>query len=231
MVPGEKNRLDTCHTHKSAAIYTPWILKLYDWWVLGISNQFAWECPTHPVLLPFFQSHIGSRHMDVGVGTGFYLAHTGIKPTTEVTLLDINLHSLAAAIARCKQKNTQSIQHNVLLPLPFSRDVMFDSISLFYLLHCLPGTFNEKENVIFHLKNHLAPDGILYGATILGEEAKHNWFGKKLIQLYNKKGIFGNQYDRIEELEKMLERHFRNVEIWQHGRVALFTARQAKQDQ
>lgn len=65
-------------TEAGASVYSPAVLKLYDWWVLGLSNRFAWECPTKTVLLPFFKEHIGQRHLDVGVGTGFYLAHAGL---------------------------------------------------------------------------------------------------------------------------------------------------------
>ncbi len=35
-------------------IYTPFTLKLYDWWVLSISNSYAWHCPTKEILLPYF---------------------------------------------------------------------------------------------------------------------------------------------------------------------------------
>ena len=208
------------NTQKNAAIYTPLILKLYDWWVLGISNRFAWECPTRDILLPFFRRYISSRHLDVGVGTGFYLANTKFPPYAEVVLLDVNVNSLEAASRRLQHVKTQCIQHDVMLPLP--QQMEFDSISLFYLLHCLPGKFNEKENVIINLKRQLSSKGILYGATILGEEANHNQFGRKLIKLYNRKGIFGNQSDTAEELKTMLERHFRTVEICRYGKVALF---------
>ena len=58
----------------SARYYTPLFLRLYDVFVLWFSNRFAWRCPTPTVLLPFFKAHIGTEaHMDVGVGTGYYL--------------------------------------------------------------------------------------------------------------------------------------------------------------
>jgi hypothetical protein len=60
-------------TAPGAAIYTPIVLKLYDWWVLEVSNRLAWRCPTSTVLLPFFAAHVGARHLDVGVGTGYYV--------------------------------------------------------------------------------------------------------------------------------------------------------------
>ena len=63
------------NTDDGAKIYTPLTLKLYDWWVLGVSNRLAWGCPTKEHLLPHFLEHLGNNHLDIGVGTGFYLTH------------------------------------------------------------------------------------------------------------------------------------------------------------
>jgi SAM-dependent methyltransferase len=214
---------ESTSTERGAAVYTPLTLKLYDWWVLGVSNRFAWQCPTDTVLLPFFRKHMGRRHLDVGVGTGFYLAHAGVSPGTQLSLMDLNDNSLQAA-ARRSGLQAACIRHDIMQPLPLSPDTMFDSVSLFYLLHCLPGTIADKEKAIIHLKAHLAPSGVLYGATILGDGAGHNWLGKRLMALYNRKGIFGNKTDSLDALAAMLRQHFADVNVRQQGKVALFTA-------
>ena len=74
-------------------------------------------------------------------------------------------------------------------------DERYDSISLFYLLHCLPGPLAAKAEKFARLKHKLQPDGVLFGATILWDEAGHNGFGRVLMNIYNKKGIFGNHHD------------------------------------
>jgi hypothetical protein len=99
---------------------------------------------------------------------------------------------------------------------------------MFYLLHCLPGTFVEKQKVIVNLMRHLAPDGVLYGATILGDTVNHNGFGRVLMRAYNGKGIFCNREDTLPMLRKMLESLFQQVDISLHGKVALFTVKLAK---
>ncbi|MGL4604270.1 MAG: class I SAM-dependent methyltransferase, partial [Iodobacter sp.] len=176
------------NTEQGAAIYSRLVLKLYDWWVLGISNRLAWKCATKQVLLPFFKQYIGQRHLEVGVGTGYYLHNASLPASQHITLMDLNPNSLDAASARLNRSSTQLIRHDVMTALPAQKNGAFDSISLFYLLHCLPGTLSEKSVIFEHLKHHIKPDGVIYGATILGTSANHNRFGQKLMMIYNKKG-------------------------------------------
>jgi SAM-dependent methyltransferase len=213
-------------TDQGAAIYSPLVLKLYDWWVLGISNRHAWQCSTGAVLLPFFRQHLGSCHLDVGVGTGFYPARAGLPSTARLTLLDLNPGSLRAAQRRVMHRSTQIVRHDVMHPLPGRVGKSMDAISLFYLLHCLPGTMANKAQVFGHLKANLAPGGVLYGATILGDEAGHNGFGRKLMAIYNRKGIFCNRRDTRDGLELALRQHFARVDVRVEGKVALFEARE-----
>ncbi|EHC89260.1 SAM-dependent methyltransferases YbcY [Salmonella enterica subsp. enterica serovar Rubislaw str. A4-653] len=77
------------HTQQSGAkVYNPFTLSLYDWWVLNISNKYAWKCPTDTRLLPFFLHHMGETHLDIGVGTGYYLKHA--PATHAISLMDLN---------------------------------------------------------------------------------------------------------------------------------------------
>jgi SAM-dependent methyltransferase len=208
-----------------AAVYSPLTLKLYDAWVLGVSNRFAWQCPTREVLQPFFDRNVGPQHLDVGVGTGYYLANANLPDTTHVTLLDLNPSSLRAARQRFGRADTQTLQHDVFKPLDASQHQRYDSISLFYLLHCLPGTLADKAAVFANLKLCLKPGGVLFGATILGDAAGHNGFGRKLMAVYNKKGIFGNRSDTVADLRRALEQHFAQVSIEVVGKVALFSSK------
>lgn len=215
----------TPDTQAGAAVYSPWVLKLYDWWVLGISNRWAWRCSTTDVLLPFYRRHIGARHLDVGVGTGFYLEHAGFEPDQHLALLDLNENSLSAAAARLGRADVSWFVQDIMQPLTALGDRKYDSIALFYLLHCLPGEMADKARVFDNLKAHLAEGGVVYGATILGDAAGHRGLGRKLMDVYNKKGIFGNRADTLEGLEQALRNHFAEVEITQHGKVACFVAR------
>lgn len=206
----------------SAAVYSPLTLALYDAWVLQLSNRFAWRCPTRTELLPFYERHLGRRHLDVGVGTGYYLAHCARARGSSITLMDINVASLRAASQRIKALEPKTVVHNVFTPIESAE--RYDSISLFYLLHCLSGSVEEKSQVFSNLKACLAPGGTLYGATILGQGVAHNGFGRKLMDVYNAKGIFGNREDSAQAFTQALEGMFGSVETRVVGCVLLFAA-------
>ncbi|WP_449567258.1 class I SAM-dependent methyltransferase [Lelliottia nimipressuralis] len=211
------------HTDNGTKIYTPLTLKLYDWWVLNISNQFAWKCPTEQYLLPHFLKNLGHKHLDIGVGTGYYLTHA--PSDCKISLMDLNTASLNAASVRARNSQIlQKINHDVFDPYPVHLNNQFDSISMFYLLHCLPGSMPDRGPIIENAKMALTDDGVLYGATNLGEGVRHNGFATKLMHTYNRKGIFSNFQDSKDELEIILSNHFKTVDITVKGTVALFSA-------
>jgi len=214
-------------TGPGAAVYSPLVLRLYDAWVLGFSNRWAWSCSTRSVLLPFYRKHVGARHLEVGVGTGYYPAHVEAdgSGSGQLTLLDMNEHCLVAAANRLGRRGIRLIAHDVMKKPARLAGEHYDSIALFYLLHCLPGGMAEKSRIFGNLKNNLSPDGIMFGATVLGDDAKHNLVGKILIKKYNKKGIFNNRTDSVDNLRRALCRHFAEVHVEQQGVIALFSAR------
>lgn len=217
-------------TREGAAVYSPVVLKLYDLWVLGVSNRWAWECPTREVLLPFFREHLSANHLDVGVGTGFYLKNSSLDSEQKVALLDLNPNSLEAArravLAQQPRLQPLVLQEDILRPQGALGAHRFDSMSLFYLLHCLPGTMSDKADAVFGaLAPHLNPQGMIYGATLLGDASNHNGLGRRLMAVYNKKGIFSNRSDTAHDLQTALSRYFEGVSLRVHGRVALFCAR------
>jgi SAM-dependent methyltransferase len=215
-------------------IYSPLILSLYDWWVLWISNTYAWKCPTESTLLPLLRSTLGRRHLDIGVGTGYFLANTlKESPCKEITLLDLNPKTLAASQRRITSAVGSDVYVDAViadasLPFPLPETRQFDSISLYYLLHCMPGPLEHKVAVFTSVRKHLALGGVLVGATILGREARRNWFAEGLMRLYNEKGIFDNWEDTKEGFEMALKKEFDEVEAWVIGRVLLFKARKLR---
>ena len=203
-------------------IYTPLALKFYNLYVLRFSNRFIWHCKSK-CILEFYNKNITANHLDVGVGTGYFLDHAQFpssKPS--VALLDLNNHCLQCTSKLLSRYQPKIYHANIFQPLTMI-DQKFDSIGLNYVLHCLPGSFTQKSNVISNLKSLLTKNGILFGSTILAKDQTHNWLGSKLLTIYNKKGIFDNWKDDRFGLEEMLNQHFFNVEIKVMGTVAFFT--------
>lgn len=211
-------------TRKGAAAYTPLTLALYDLAVLGLSNRFVWQCDSH-VLLDFYNQHISDRHLDIGVGTGYFLDRCRFPSTTpKIALFDLNPHSLAKSAKRLRRYDPSCYLGNALQRIDIGMSG-FGSISLNYLLHCLPGTLASKSVVFEHVKPLLKDGGVIFGSTILGEGVRHNPLAKQLIKIYNAKGIFSNLSDRQSDLESGLKAHFDEHTIKIAGCVALFSAR------
>jgi SAM-dependent methyltransferase len=207
------------------AVYTPLTLALYDVVVLRFSCRFAWRCPSAE-MLDFYNRHVGARHLDVGVGTGFFLDKcTWPVAQPEVTLLDLNRHSLDAAATRTRRYRPRVVQASVLDPIELGGS-QFDSIAMNFLLHCLPGPAQQKAaTVARHLAPYLMPGGVLFGSTILGVGVRHNPLGRRLMRAYNKKGIFSNVEDDVTGVERGLATALADVHIAVRGTVALFSAR------
>lgn len=113
-------------------------------------------------------------------------------------------------------------------PWPIRVTRNFDSISLVYLLHCLAGPVSDKADIFRHLKEHLEDGGTLFGATVLGKGVRHNWAGRWLMRIYNRKGIFGNLDDGAEVFLEVLKECFDDVEARVEGVVLVFAARGAR---
>ncbi|BBM03144.1 class I SAM-dependent methyltransferase [Microbulbifer sp. GL-2] len=218
----------TKEVEQGQAVYSKSVLWLYDLWVLGLSNRFIWQCPT-PSILKHFDKYITSNHLDVGVGTGYFLDRCHF-PTSDVRLglMDLNQNSLDVSAARAARYNPLQFRCNVLDEINIAAD-KFDSISLNYLLHCLPGKLPEKLSAVEHVSTLLSESGVVFGSTILSKGIHRNAAAKKLMAIYNKKGIFSNMEDSKDDLEAYLASGFNEYQIEVKGCVALFSAKGKRQ--
>ncbi len=215
-------RCDASAIARAHAVYTPFALSFYDVIVHGLSNRFAWACPTS-IITDLYRRNLTPNHLEAAVGTGFFLDRAG-GSFDRLVLLDINTHCLTRAAKRLRRFGPECREANLLAPLPFELPP-FNSVGLTYVLHCLPGSTSEKVAAIDHLKLVLAEDAVLFGATILGAGVSPTAPARVLLDLYNKKGVFNNREDDLRSLTEGLERRFDTVEIAQNGLVALFRAR------
>lgn len=225
-----------------AAIYTPWVLRFYDLVVLWLSNVVLWKCSSSEHLAPLYRSGFRRRHLDVGVGTGYFPAEAlkragGAGRKQELTLVDLNQTCLDTAGQRVRaaaRSVSGAVRVTTLVgdargPLPLEAGERFDSISLFYLLHCIPGPGRAKWAVFDTMAERLADDGVLVGATVLGEaDGRAGLLARLVMRLYNRWAIFGNQSDSQAVLVDGLRRSFAEVEAWTEGTVLLFRAQKPR---
>lgn len=205
------------------AVYSNLVLAIYDFYVLGISNHLIWKCPTQ-WLLDNYNENVSGKHLDVGVGTGYLLDKCQFPITEpEITLLDLNQNSLDVTAKRIGRHQPNSYRHNVFEPMPFDGQ-QFDSIGMNYLLHCLPGTMESKSVVFDNLLEVLNPGGVIFGSTLVADEEMQGWAARKLMTIYNRKGIFCNSEDSTKALEKILSERFSDYSIDRVGCAAIFSA-------
>lgn len=206
------------------AVYTPGVLRLYDLLVLGLSNRFIWKCPT-PRLVAHYDAHVSGSHLDVGVGTGYFLDRCRFPVVTpRVALMDLNENALRFAARRIARYAPEIYRRNVLEPIRFEAEP-FDSVGVNYLLHCLPGAITEKAVVFDHLKPLMTEGAVLFGSTLLQGDARRSAAARRLMAFYNGKGVFSNECDDLDGLRSALEARFRDVSIETVGCAALFSAR------
>lgn len=208
---------------RGAAVYSRRVLSFYDLFVVHLSNTVAWRCHRN-CMTALYDELMGARHLDVGPGTGWYLAHARRPVDGQVTLMDLNANSLESARARLAESQPSTVVADVLEPLPDGLGP-FDSIGANYLFHCVPGTWAEKGIAFGQLAERLAPGGAVFGGTILGRGVHHNAVGRRLMAIYNDKGIFHNDEDDLAGLERVLGEHFADVAVEVVGTVALFRGR------
>lgn len=209
--------------HAGQAVYSRRTLPLYDLVVLGVSNRFVWKCPTARLEAHYAQ-HLSANHLDVGVGTGYFLDRCRFPvEQPRVALMDLNPNSLDHAARRIARYQPQTWQRNVLEPIAFV-DEPFDSVGINYLLHCLPGSIADKAVVFDHLRPLMKPGARLFGATLLQAGVPRSAAARALMALYNRQGIFANRADDLAGLRRELERRFSAVSVEVVGCAALFSA-------
>lgn len=206
--------------HAGQRHYTPTFLRIYDLLVLGLFTRI-WRCPNRR-LVAHYRRHIGRRHLDVGPGTGYFLRRAGLQADVDVTLLDPNPNVLAHAGRRLAPRAVTLWEADVRAPLTGVDP--FDSVALNYVLHCLPGPMSRKADAIGHLAAVLHPDGVLFGATVLGTPELHTPVSRLALRSNNRRGIFDNHADTMDGLRAVLGRSFDTVAGEVVGSVAVFAA-------
>lgn len=205
------------------AIYSRRLLRWYDFIVLTVSNRWIWRCPT-ATILDWYNDHVSANHLDIGVGSGYFLDRCRF-PTSEprITLLDLNPNCLEVAASRIHRYEPTTVTADVLQPFAAAGSP-FHSVGINYLLHCLPGDLSQKSRLFDHIEAHLAPNGVIFGSTLLGSGVERSWMARRLAAFYNRRRVFSNAHDSLADLRQSLQSRFDRVRMETRGCVALFSA-------
>ena len=211
---------------KAAKVYSKSLLWIYDFFVYKLATPYMLHCPQY-LIQAHYDKNIRHKHLDVGVGTGCLIKDCKeFKKIKRLGIMDLNPNSLEKSKCVLKEKQPEVYQANILEPF-VTTNIAFDSIGINYLLHCVPGSFEEKEVIFLNLKDHLAPNGIVFGCSVLGKDTREALHTRLFLKLYQFIGIFNNAKDTKIGLENALSKHFTYIEVQVVGSVALFRASDA----
>jgi SAM-dependent methyltransferase len=146
-----------------------------------------------------------------------------VESSLQLTILDPNPNVLRHVTQRLRDVPITAVEADVLKPLPVAGP--FASVGLNAVLHCLPGPPEYKEAALRNIAAVLAPDGVLFGATVLGRSGNHTWAGRRVLTVFNRQGGFDNLDDSVAWLRAALGRSFESVEVSEVGSLAVFVAR------
>lgn len=206
-----------------STVYSRPMLAVYDIVVLGLLTRLLWRCPASQGI-QLYNENVSANHLDVGVGTGYFLEHCRF-PTEKprVALLDLSQSSLTVAARRLKRYEPKVYQANV-LELIAIEGTKFDSIGLTALLHCLPETIKIKGVSFDHLKALMNPGGVLFGCTVLAKGIKKNWLTQRALKWLNAHGLLSSLEDDLGDLKDELAKYFQNSHVKVVGYMAFFRA-------
>jgi 2-polyprenyl-3-methyl-5-hydroxy-6-metoxy-1,4-benzoquinol methylase len=211
-------------TRSGHTVYSRAMLAFYDFCVLGFLCRFMWRCPSRH-LLDLYNQHVTSNHLDVGVGTGYFLDHCQFPTDTpRIALIDLNTNSLEVTSRRLSRYYPVTYHRDVLEPINTGAEP-FDSVAINGLLHCLPGTMRTKSVVFDHLKPLLNPGGVIFGCTILNKGVKKSRPAQWTMNCLNRQKVFTNLDDDLQDLEKELSQRFQDNDVKVIGCMALFWGR------
>jgi hypothetical protein len=208
------------------AFYTRRSLAVYDLAILGYFSRVAWRCPAGRIV-DHYNGHVSGNHLDVGVGTGYFLDHCKFPNPPErprLALMDLNISCLDVASKRVARFDPELIEANVLEPITYDGDP-FDSVGLNYVLHCLPGDMGSKAVALDHLIALANPGAWLFGATLLHDGVDRNWFARKVMDRNNSHGIFSNSNDSLDGLRTVLSDRLSDSSVAVVGCVGIFAGR------
>ena len=239
-------------TETSASVYSERNLSIYDNLVWKFNSPALWRIRKRDIT-NLYESSTGQNHCEIAVGTGLFLRdfirdqEKSSMHLSQLTLMDLNENTINVASKRIslealkvgKEIQFSSELVDITQPesIPDYLKGLYDSVAANFLFHCLHGeglTCPNKYNAFNNIASLVNPDhGIFFGSTVLGKEllddAETAGRGAvNIIKNFNEVGIFGNEGDTMQDLEKILRELFHEVDVYRLGYCGVWKASKPK---
>jgi hypothetical protein len=216
--------LIAARTRRSQRYFNSLTLFFYDFILYGIVSRFAWGSSTQR-LDAHYRTYASANHLEVGVGTGYLLNRVVFASNRpRVALMDLSVACLERARRKVARHAPAIYIQNLLEPVRAAIPA-FDSISVNYVMHCIPGGFKEKGVALAHLAPLLSAQGVLSGTTVLSEGVAKNLLARPAMWLLNLLGVFNNRRDSAQDLKIFPAQNFQVLEFEVVGVTAYFAVR------
>lgn len=211
----------TSAVHDAIKAYTRPNLKIYDAVTMGFLAHAVWRCPSS-LFVNHYDSLVSPNHAEIGVGTGYCLDRSR-SHIERLALFDLNPNCLDFARKRLARFQPTAHVRNVLDPV-YSGAGPFTSIALGGVLHCLPGSMQDKGRVFDNVKPILARHSVVFGYTLVSDPGVLSPTAKLVRALLNSTGVINNYDDTSNGLRRELEQRFDSVVVTRAGAFAFFIA-------
>ena len=220
-----------------------WSLRLYNFVKPNAKLVFNYPIQGH---LQLYHKYLSKslNHLEIGVASAYDLINCDIennKSNINITLMDYDDHPLNMAKKQLLQhgfneSNLKTICTDILQLKPGMFEAnninkAYDTIAMGFLLHCIPGSMNEKFSIILNnLSSVMDENTKLFGMTVCNptqEILKRNRFkslGGFVISTAQRQGDMYNTQDTPQHVEDTLKQYFDDYKIEQVEFVTVFEA-------
>ncbi len=210
-------------THDGARIYQPALLALYDFLIMRVLSPHVWRC-SPGLFVALYHDHMAMNHADIGVGTGYVLDRCDYQPgQVRLALFDLQPNCLRHTARRLARFTPATYQCDATKPITAPAG-QFDSIALGGLLHCIPGTLQDKGKVFDAISPLMHSGTTVFGYTILNQGIAKTRLSRTVFYLLQKLKVINGIDDSAVHLEQALQQRFNRSEVRVEGCVALFIA-------
>eukprot|EP01084_Bolivina_argentea_P277783 474384_1 len=115
-------------------------------------------------------------------------------------------------------------------------NIIYDSIGISYVIHCIPTSLNEKLPLLLNgLSKHMDENTVIFGSTVCSHSNNinnqsniHYSIFMKWIRFLQYQKVIANQNDNHSDLENIFEQYFDEFSVKKIGYASVFVGTKLK---